>query len=139
MRPVVHSHTTPKPPQRRESFMKESVHVWNSQVYLWPFEPPVVREAAFNFEARHLVLSRRAERSLQSLGPSGHDAERRRRFQADLWELRAQRFGVQPLRLRALVSPRQGPLGHARLEGLQLGGAGGGPWQMPQRTLEMES
>jgi len=110
--------------------------MWDSQAYLWPFEPPVVKKAASRFEERHSVLSSRAEESLHSLLESGgSNMERRRRFQADMWELRAQRFQVQPLRMRALVSPRHGPLGHSRLAGLRLIAPKGGPWQMPKKRL----
>ena len=102
----------------------------------------MVRDSAYKFERRNLVLMSRASGSLQALRRNGNDGENVKRFNADLWELRASRFDVQPLRLRALVSPRQGPLGHMRLEGLNRSDEDGsepmgGPWRMPQRLLEM--
>ena len=113
-----------------------------TQAYLWPFEPTTVRDSAYKFERRNVVLRNRAQGSLRALHRNGDDGLNMKRFNADLWELRASRFDVQPLRLRALVSPRQGPLGHLRLEGLERTGADGGeqvggPWRMSQRLLEM--
>ena len=118
-----------------------STTMWDSQAYLWPFEPPGVRDVSENFEKQHATLCQRAERSLIDLHASGgSDVKNLCRYRANVWELRANRFVLQPLRMRALVSPRQGPLGHTRLEELSLlsprGQWKGGPWSMPERVLE---
>lgn len=112
-----------------------SYDMWDTQDQLWPYRPPTVVAAARKFMAEHSALVEGAEASLVEMRRTpSRRAEQN--FRAQLLTMQRQRFVVQPLRRRVSVSPPRGPLLHQGLAGLMASTAEGGPWDMPERTLE---
>ena len=89
--------------------------------HLWPQLPPAMRVAAQKTEREHDDLARQAEAALDRLGDDPTSERAQLAFEQRLERLRGHRYLVQPLRMRALISPRPLPKGllHGRLKGLQ--------------------
>ena len=104
--------------------------------------PQEVLMQADAFDEEHKRVSNRGTCSLRMLSANLSSEHRAGQFNATVFEIRKLRYGVQPLRMRALLSPRErGPLLTRPAPSERLAVASprtGGPWRSAVAAPQLE-